>query len=635
MELALAGNPNVGKSVLFTRLTGVGVITANYPGTTVEYYEGKVKFLGMTITVVDLPGTYSLAGNTEDERVATDLLYDRNPHTVIAVLDATRLERNLTFLFELIESGHNVVVALNMYDALRKMRSAIDIEPLERILQVPVVPTVATKGEGIDTLLYTAVQMRRRSNFKVRYDSHIEAMISELSQMAEEEDWRPIPLRAVALRLLSGDPRIMSKASSEMAKRAELLREQFKAKHGEDVVVHILRDKFGEAGRVAREVLVPAAKARKGARLGSDPTLTPLTGIPILIAVLAGLFFVLVYGGGAIEGVLVGAYEDAVRGFVEDLEAGASSQVLKGVIEGVYLSIDAMLALVIPYIFVFYVFLSVLEDSGYIVRVALLMDRVMHRLGLHGRAVLPLMVGLGCNVPAVLATRVMGSRRERLILAALITMAVPCSAQTAIIMGSVGKYAGAVWALAIYVILAALLFGIGIILHKSIGFEPTGLIVEVPDIRMPSGKQTAIKTYVRIKEFLMIAFPLLLVGSIILEVLLSAGALEGFVKLAGPFTTTVLGLPAVVSIALLFGLLRKEMALQMLMVLFGTTNLAIALSPEQMFVYALVMAVFMPCLATIAVLVKEFGVRSTILLSIASISLAIALGAVAKLLLGA
>jgi len=610
-------------------------MSANYPGTTVDYYEGKAKLMGMTITVTDLPGTYSLAGNTDEERVATDLLLEKRPHTVIAVLDATRLERNLAFLFELIESGYNTIVSLNMYDLLRKAKLTIDVERLERILTMPIVPTVATKGEGVDTLLFTALQIRHRSGFRVRYDSHIEEMIDRLSKMLREEDWGVFPLRGVALRLLSGDDRVSQKASPEVVRTATAMREAFRKQHGEDIIVHIQRDRFGEAGRVTREVLktetgVPAKK-----RSISDLTLTPVTGIPILIGVLALVFVSLVFLGGAIEGVLVEAWESAARGFFDDVKSGLDSGIGQGMVEGVYISIVAMLALVVPYILLFYIMLSVLEDTGYLVRVVSLLDGVMHRLGLHGRAVLPMIVGFGCNVPAILATRAMGSRRERLILAVLITIAVPCSAQTAIIVGSVGHYAGALWALAIFAILMAMLLVLGLTLHRVIRFEPTGLAIEVPDLRLPNVKQTWIKTYFRVKEFLTIAFPLLLVGSIVLEALLAAGALDKFEELAAPFMTAVLGLPAATAIALVFGILRKEMALQMLMVLYSTSNLALVLSSEEMFVFALVMAVFMPCLAAVAVLVKEFGVKSALVVSAASISLAFVLGAAAKLILGA
>ncbi|MGQ9587579.1 MAG: ferrous iron transport protein B [Thermoplasmata archaeon] len=632
MEIALAGNPNVGKSLIFSRLTGVGVISANYPGTTVEYEEGRAKFMGMTVTVVDLPGTYSLAGNTDEERVATKLLHERRPETVIAVLDATRLERNLVFLFELIESGYNVVAALNMYDVVRKNKIEIDIARLERILMMPVVPTVATKGEGIDSLLYTSIQIRRRSKFQVRYDSHLEQMLAELEKVLRQQDWW-LPLRAVAIRLLTGDPNVLSKASDEAKRLAQKLRDEFQKDHGEDVVVHIQRDRFGEAGRIAREVVGKAITARRREGLTKDLTLRPATGLPILIGVLALVFLTLVFVGGAIESMLVAGYHDTGRPFFRDIADRTNSDIAFGIIEGISVSIEAMLALVIPYILVFYVMLSALEDTGYLVRVVSLLDGLMHKLGLHGRAVIPMVVGFGCNVPALLATRAMGSRRERLILATLITIAVPCSAQTAIIVGSVGKFAGASWALLIYVILMGTLVILGLFLHRTIKFEPTGMFVEIPDMRWPSPRLTAVKTYVRLKEFLIIAFPLLLAGSIVLETLMAVELLQKIIDPAGPFMTSVLGLPAFTVVALVFGILRKEMALQMLMVLQGTSDLSLILTDHQMFVFALLMAVFMPCLATFAVMLKEFGAKSTAFVALSSISLALLMGATANALL--
>lgn len=636
MEIALAGNPNVGKSVIFTELTGVGVISANYPGTTVEYMSGRTKFVGMTVTVVDLPGTYSLAGNTPEERVATRLLYERRPDTVVAVLDATRLERNLVLLFELIESGYNVVAALNMYDIVRKNRQDIDVAKLEGILTMPVIPTVATKGEGIDSLLYTSIQLRGKSKFRVRYDSHIEEMVRKLEGVLKADDW-DLPLRAVAIRLLAGDANIVGRAPKDVLALSNNLADEFKRTHGEDIVVHIQRDRFGEAGRIVKEVLGTSTKPRP--TLASDLTLRPVTGIPILIGTLALVFIVLVFVGGAIEGLLVGAYRDAVIPELDELLQSLDNDFAIGMIQGISLTVEAMLALVIPYILVFYLMLAMLEDTGYLVRVVSLLDGVMHRLGLHGRAVIPMVVGFGCNVPAILATRSMGSRRERLIVAALITISIPCSAQTAIIVGSVGNYAGVLWALAIYIILFCTLIVLGLVLHRTIRFEPTGLILEIPDLRWPSAKQTAIKTGLRLKEFLTIAFPLLLAGSIVLEVLMVTGALTSILRPAEPFMMAVLGLPAYAAIALVFGILRKEMALQMLMILgftiVGTSDLQVLLTPHQMFVFALVMAVFMPCLAALAVLIKEFGIRDSAAITASSILLAFLMGAVANLVLGA
>jgi len=632
LQIALAGNPNVGKSIIFSQLTGVGVISANYPGTTIEFAEGRAKFMGMTVTVVDLPGTYSLAGNTDDERVATRLLFERNPETVIAVLDATRLERNLVLLFELIESGYNVVTALNMYDIVRKSKLNIDVGRLERILMMPVIPTVAPKGEGIDSLLYTALQLRRRSKFQVRYDSHTEEMIARLEGLLKDEDWE-YPLRSVAVRLLTGDSHVVERAKPEVRELASDLRKEFEETHGEEIVVHIQRDRFGEAGRIAQEVIAPSAPVKAQKELATDITLRPSTGIPILVGVLALVFIILVFVGSMIEGVLVGAYAETGRPFFENLAAETENGVTAGILQGVSLSIEAMLALVIPYIMVFYIMLSILEDTGYLVRVVSLLDGVMHRLGLHGRAVIPMVVGFGCNVPAILATRAMGSRRERLILAVLITMAVPCSAQTAIIVGSVGNYAGPQWALLIYVILFAMLVVLGLALHKTIKFEPTGMCLEIPDMRWPNAKQTVLKTYVRIKEFLTIAFPLLLAGSVVLETLLALELLQKVMDPLEPFMMGALGLPAFTAVALVFGILRKEMALQMLMVLAGETNLALFLTNEQMFVFALVMAVFMPCLAAFAVLLKEFGLKSTVLVTASSIALALIMGTIANALL--
>ncbi|UCE45597.1 MAG: ferrous iron transport protein B [Methanobacteriota archaeon] len=631
MEIALAGNPNVGKSVVFSKLTGVGVISANYPGTTVEFLEGKARFGEMIIDVLDLPGTYSLSGNTDDERVATDLLYSRKPDTVVLVADATRLERSLVLLFELLESEYNVVVALNMSDLAEKDGLRIDVTALEKRLMTSAVPTVAIRDEGIDALLQEAVRLRTKSDFRVRYDSHTEEIISRLVDMMDASEWA-FPLRAVAIRILMGDRAVRDKAGERIVSVADNLANEFDLQHGEGIEAHIQRDRFGEAGRIADEVVSRISPdERRRARI-SDMTVKPVTGIPILIAVLATVFLTLVFGGGFIERVLVDSYESVAKGFFDDMKDGASPMV-QGALDGVYMSIEAMLAIVIPYILVFYLMLSILEDTGYLVRVVSLLDSVMHRTGLHGRAVIPMIVAYGCNIPAILATRTMGSKRERVILAILITIAIPCSAQTAIIIGTVGNYAGVLWALLIFVIMILLLALLGFALHRRMRFEPSQLMLEIPELRMPSIGQTLGKTSLRIGEFITIAFPLLLVGSIVLEILMAEGVLQKLVDPAEPFIAGVLGLPAVTVVALFFGILRKEMALQMLMVLFGTSNLALALSDHQMFVFALVMAVFMPCLAAMAVLAKEFGIRIAIGVSAASIAIALTLGASANLIL--
>jgi len=321
-----------------------------------------------------------------------------------------------------------------------------------------------------------------------------------------------------------------------------------------------------------------------------------------------------------------------VGDFFNDLADLIGGKMGQAIAEGIDLSIQAILAIVIPYILVFYLILGVLEDSGYLPRVVVMLDGLMHRIGLHGRAIIPMVVGFGCNVPAILATRVIESRRERLILAVIIIVAIPCSAQTVIIIGTVGNYVGIGYALVVYLILFSMVLMVGRLMNKYMKFEPTSLAIELPELTFPRPRNVLYKTGMRISEFFIIAFPLLLVGSIILEFLMVYGVLDGLVQPMAWFTVGFLGLPAVTIIALIFGVLRKEMALQLLVVLFGTTNLALVLSPEQMFIFALVMATFMPCVAAFAVLRSEFSIRDALKISLGSIAIAFTLGTVVNIL---
>jgi ferrous iron transport protein B len=259
----------------------------------------------------------------------------------------------------------------------------------------------------------------------------------------------------------------------------------------------------------------------------------------------------------------------------------------------------------------------------------------MHKIGLHGQAIIPMLVGMGCNVPAILATRAIESRREKLILATIIIMAVPCSAQMAVIIGTVGKYGGFIYVLAILAILLGLVLILGRLLHRALKFEPTSLMIEIPDLTVPRAKNVGMKTWMRIKEFFVVAFPILLVGSIVLELLSAYGVLDSLVDPLSFLTVGLLGLPAIIIVALIFGILRKEMSFQLLIVLFGTANLAAVMTVNQLFVFALVMATFMPCLSAFAVMVKEYGLKDTLLVTAASITLAFMLGGAANFLLNA
>ncbi len=634
MRIALAGNPNVGKSVLFSRLTGIGVISANYPGTTVSFEEGVVTKAGEKIKVFDLPGTYSLAGTTEDEIVATEMLAQERPDYVIDVVDSTRLEQNLVLTLQLIELGYRVVVALNFMDQAKK-RFDLDLEKLSRTLRVPVIPMIATTGEGVDKLMTLLLSKSvERSNFVVRYDSHTEMILEDLTLLVPRKS-TDFSLRGSLLKLLEGNIYFTQGFSDEVKKRAEEAREGFREGHLEDIEVHIARDRYGEAGKIASEVIRRKERPLTFKDRISDLTLRPATGIPIMLAVLVGIFLSIVLLGGALESLLTSLYISLTQGFFASLESFIGGQLGTAIAQGINLSIEAILAIVVPYILVFYIILGLLEDSGYLPRVVMLLDGIMTKLGLHGRAIIPLVVGTGCNVPSIYATRVLESRRERLILATITVIAVPCSAQTVIIIGTVGKYSGIAWAALIYLILLALILILGRLLHRLLKSEPSSLAIEIPDLSVPKARNVLQKTYLRVKDFFTVAFPLLLVGSIVLELLLIFNVLYQAVDPLSLFTVGLLGLPAVSIIALIFGILRKEMALQILFVIFNlaaSQNLALALTPQQLFVFALVMATYMPCLGVLAALVSEFGALDTAKITIASISIALALGAAAHFL---
>jgi ferrous iron transport protein B len=492
---------------------------------------------------------------------------------------------------------------------------------------------VAITSEGLEELLKALRDGKARvSNFKVRYDSHIEAYLEVMRRGLEKAQLK-YPSRGASIKLLEGDEHFTEGAPPELPQQVRRLREEFRQEHSEDMEVHINRDRYGEAGRILSEVVRPKIQPRTRAQKISDLTMRPRTGIPILALVLIGVLATIIFLGAWLEGTLLSLYADATGTFFQDLGDSIGGELGTALASGLDLSIQAILAIVVPYILLFYLILALLEDSGYLPRVVVLLDSVMHKIGLHGQAIIPMLVGMGCNVPAIMATRVIESKREKLILATIIIMAVPCSAQMAVIIGTIGHYGGIVYVIAILLILLSLVLILGRLLHKALKFEPTSLMIEIPDLTVPRAKNVGLKTWMRIKEFFVIAFPILLVGSIALELLSAYGVLESLVDPLSFLTVGFLGLPAIIIIALIFGVLRKEMSFQLLIVLFGTADLASVMTVDQLFVFALVMATFMPCLSALAVMIKEYGLKDALKVTLASMVLAFTLGGVAHLIL--
>lgn len=630
--VALLGHPNVGKSVVFSKLTGVSALSSNYPGTTVEYQEGHVVHDGANLTIYDLPGTYGLTGVSEDEKVATKLLAEKDPDCVVVIADATRLEPSLVLTFQVIELGYPTILVLNQMDIARK-RSTIDIDRLSKILGIPVVPCVAITGEGLDEVVeLMSKDGGRRSGFSVAYDSHIEDIIRSLSDLIQ--DW-PFdhPKRGALLKLLEGNEFFTEKFDAEFKGRVDSEKKRFEDHHKEAIEVHMNRDRYGEAGRIISEVVSPIPRKMSRREKISDLTLRPWPGIPILAVVLMSVFAIVVFVGGALETFLVDVYGNATSGFFDSLASSIGGELGSAISDGLDLALMSVVAIVIPYIILFYLVLAILEDTGYLPRVVILLDSVMQKFGMSGRAVIPMIVGTGCNVPAILATRVLGSRRERLILSTVIILAVPCGAQTVVILGLVGKYGSFFHVMAIYAILVALIVLSGWLLHRFMKLEPIGLMIEVPDLTMPQADNVMKKTYSRTKDFFVVAFPILFVSSLVLEFLMHYDVLDAMVDPFSPLTVGLLGLPAVTIIALIFGIMRKEMSLQLLVVLFGTADFALAMTVDQMFVFSLVMATYVPCVSAFSVMLREFGLKDSAKVILGSIFISFMLGGIANFVL--
>lgn len=632
LRVALVGQPNVGKSSLFNRLTGVGVISSNYPGTTVSFDEGMIVRKGSKVSVRDLPGTYGISGNSDDEKVVLHSLAEERFDCIILVADATSLAGSLVLCAEAMELGLPTIIALNKIDEGRKKYS-YDIEGLQRALGAPVIPVSSKTSEGVDDLADAVCgDLARQPEMRIDYDEGVESGISVLMDVLP--DGLRFSERGTAIKILENSMEFDNMVSPEIRRSAGMIRRLYSEREGKTMGVAIASERYAWAEDVVGETLSKRDVKRSLSERISDATIAPMTGIPILLAVCLAILATIVYVGSFLDSIISGVYESLVGTALIDFGASIGGKFGEAVFTGIDGSIQAMLLLVIPYILVFYLILGLLEDSGYLTRAVVLLDNTMHHFGLHGGAFIPMIVGIGCNVPAIMAIRTVKSRREKVILASMIVMAVPCSAQMAIIMGATGKFSGVLFAFGILLMLGCLGILVGILMNRFLRYEPSDLAMELPDLQMPGIRNILSKTWQRIKDFIYIALPLLVVGSVIIEILIQYDLLDGIVEPLSPITVGILGLPAVCAIAFLVGILRKEMALGMLQILAGGVALSEFMTPDQFVVFGIVMAVYMPCVATLITMWREIGWKETIAVSLTSIGVAILLGGAANLLLG-
>jgi ferrous iron transport protein B len=548
LKILLVGNPNVGKSVVFSRLTGVHVISSNYPGTTVGYTKGSMKIGNERADVIDVPGTYTLNPTCEAERVAQEMLAAGD--VVIDVVNATNLERNLYLTLQLLEKNIPLILALNMWDETKHRGIRIDLSKLKEALDVPVIPVAAVYGEGMKQLVEALPQAKSPAHPARTNEERWSAVGSIIDCVQHithhHHTWRE-RLADASVRPLSGG----------MIALAVLGGTFFGVRFiGENIIRYLMDPLF------------------KGLWTPAVLRLSDLLG-----------------GGGVFHDIIVGSIQRHEVNFVNSFGLLTS---------GLYVPF----AMVLPYILSFYLALGLLEDSGYLPRLAVMVDTLMHRLGLHGYAIIPTMLGFGCNVPGILASRILESERERFIVATLISIAVPCASLQAMIFGLVGER-GSWYVFLVYSVLFVVWLALGFIMRRAVrGFTPE-LLIEIPPYRFPSYRAVAQKLWTRVRGFIIEAVPIVLVAILVVNVLHSLRVFYAIADATAPVVTTVLGLPKESVVALAIGFLRKDVALGMMAHLGMTAG--------QLVVGSVVLSMFFPCIATFIVFLRELGVRALLI----------------------
>ncbi len=648
INIALAGNPNVGKSVIFNQLTGLSQTIGNWPGKTVEKMEGHLKFLGYNFNIVDLPGIYSLSTYSIEEIVSREYVVSDDVDIIINVVDATNLERNLFFTFQLLELKIPMIIAINQMDILRKRNIELDFEELEDIFKTPVLPVVAVHGTGVHQLLEKAIEIMQypendrlsdsalTTQFGKEVDRKINYLLQKMDKIQVNNIISQFPPRFLALKLLENDEEILKVFSEndllkEVIELADDYRGELEDYHGEDIHTIISSEIYRNISNIISRVVKIRSKQELKKSSIADKidhlTTHSFAGYVILILVLIGIYMFTFLIGDFLGGLI----DNAFSSWTEQVHSvfGKTNLVINlfwdGGLGGFFGAISGVIVYVIPFFFV----IEILQDSGYLPRAAFLMDKVMHSIGVHGKAVITMILGFGCNVPACMGCRIMETEREKKISIAL-TSLIPCAAAMTVVMGLVGRYLGLGWVIILFAINFSVILVIGKILNKIMPGTCTELIMEMHEYRAPNFNVILKQTWMRSKGFIFKALPIIIVLGILLEVLLIFGVLNPINFILSPVTVFWLGLPAITGLFLLYGILRKELTLVLLSLFASSVGLTILelLTPVQMIVFSLVTMLYVPCFATIIIIAKNTNWKYALQITFLEISIAILIGGV-------
>ncbi|MBZ4644955.1 MAG: feoB [Clostridia bacterium] len=591
-KLVLVGNPNVGKSVFFNSLTGLYVDVSNFPGTTVDISMGKYK----EYTVIDTPGVYGVSSFNDEERVARDVIISAD--IVLNIVDAVHLERDLFLTQQLIDMGKNIVVALNMMDEAKANGISIDVQRLSDLLGVPVIPTVALKNQGLE-------EVKKQISF-ARQGKKIKDIDGLLLQYKDK-----VKLEAEALLVLEDDPNVLSRNSLPETGMREFIYKKRREKV-DDIISQVVRDTTEGA----------SFKTMLGRYM-----LRPLTGIPMLLITLwvmfefIGVFVAQTVVGITEETIMLGMYQPFIASLIDKIvpEQSFLGQILIGEFGLLTMTPVYVLGLLLPLVVGFYFLLSILEDSGYLPRIAALVDRVLTGVGLNGRAIIPIILGFGCITMATITTRLLGTRRERIIATVLLGLTIPCSAQLGVIAGLIAplgmKY------LLIYIVTILGVFALsGAVLNKVLPGESSDLLIDLPPLRIPSVRNVLKKTYTKSKMFIFEATPLFALGALLISIMQVTGFLEWLQEVISPLTVGWLKLPKEAATAFIMGIVRRD---------FGAAGLSnLPMTPAQVLVSLVTITLFVPCIASIMVIFKERTKTEAAFIWVGSLIVAFAVGGV-------
>lgn len=635
-SILLVGHPNVGKSVLFHRLTGAYVNVSNYPGTTVEVSRAAARF-DPAAQLLDTPGVLALPSRSDDERVTLRALLEEDCRVLVQVGDAKNLRRTLALTALLAELGVPMVLALNMHDEAEARGVVLDVPALEAALGIPVVATVATSGEGMPALSH-AVAAARIPRALLHYDADTEATLATLIARIDAGCRHPrLTARGLAVLFLGQDPEAndwLEHHAGDTLDTLAALRADAARRFGGKLAENMARERGQAAELLAGRCLKRSARATPllAQRIGQW-VVHPLWSIPILLAVLYAVYqFVGVLGATTLVGLLEkDLFEGVLNPTVTQwVEAIAPWPWLAAMLVGEYglwtMGMTYALALILPIVTTFFIAFGILEDSGYLPRLSVTANRMFALIGLNGRAVLPMVLGLGCVTMATLTTRILHSPRERLITTFLLALAIPCSAQLGVVLGMLGGIGFAAvltWTLAV---LGVLLLT-GFLAARLIPGRRIPLVTELPPMRLPIAGNVLKKTGGRLKWYLIEVIPLFLLGAFLMFLLDLGGILPAIVSAGEPLVSGWLGLPKEASAAFVMGFLRRD---------FGATGLFAmgdALSPVQAIVGMVTLTLFVPCIASLMMIVREQGLRVALLMLALIVPFAFLVGGVLRQLL--